>query len=282
MKENIQNKLNKIQTDTGIKINSHNIINSGADSILIEINDIWMFRFPKEKDSIKKMIDRLTFLSYFSKQSPLKIPDPKYIGEDYIGYKKISGIVIGSEGLKNLTSEDKQKIAKQLGKFLKELHNFEANSITFQTGYHIMRIEDYEKAPEILKDYLTPKEFEQLNIKHQEIKNNPDNFVTPSSIIHGDFNFNNILWNKEAKEITGIIDWAEAGLGIPAMDFIGIADFNDPKNDEFLKDILSHYGKSEDKLFIQIKQNSIIETMNWFWWYYKNNKEQCKKEWINE
>lgn len=282
MSENIQDKIAKIQEQTDIKVNSYNIINSGADSLVLKINDEWIFRFPRETGSIQKMKDRLNFLIDFAPESTLQLPAPEYIGDDYIAYKKIPGNLLGPEAIKTLHEKDRQRIAAQLGLFLKTLHTFNSDNHNFQPGYHIMRPEDYEAAPKELRKFLTPEEFEELEARHKTIRENPDNFVNPTSIIHGDFNFNNILWNEESKDITGVIDWAEAGQGIPAMDFIGIADFNDPKNDNFLREILAAYGDENESLFNQIKQNSIIETMNWFWWYYKNNQEEGQKVWIDK
>ena len=43
------------------------------------------------------------------------------------------------------------------------------------------------------------------------------------------------------------------------------------KNDQFLKDILHAYGKDEVELFTQIKELSILEPLNYYWWYEKNN-----------
>lgn len=282
MSENIQDKITKIQKQTDIKVNSYNIINSGADSQVIEINDEWIFRFPREADSIQKMEDRLNFLVDFVPPSTLQLPAPEYIGDDYIGYKKIPGTLLGPENIETLKNKDKQHIAEQLGIFLKKLHTFDSHNHNFQPGYHILRPEDYDQAPETLKEFLTHDEFKELEKRHKAIRKNPDNFVTPTSIIHGDFNFNNVLWDADSKEITGVIDWAESGRGIPAMDFIGIADFNDPKNDEFLKQILAAYGDENNRLFTQIKQNSIIETMNWFWWYYEKKQEDGQKVWIDK
>lgn len=70
-----------------------------------------------------------------------------------------------------------------------------------------------------------------------------------------------------------MIDWAEAGLGIPSMDFIGLADFSKKKSDQFLKEILEYYDYGQN-LFSQIKENAIIDVMNWFWWYEKNNDDR--------
>ena len=67
--------------------------------------------------------------------------------------------------------------------------------------------------------------------------------------------------------MTGIIDWSNMGLGIPAVDFAGLADFHTRRNDDFLRTMLAWYGSTDDSLFSQIKACSVIEAMNWFWFY---------------
>jgi aminoglycoside phosphotransferase (APT) family kinase protein len=66
--------------------------------------------------------------------------------------------------------------------------------------------------------------------------------------------------------VTGVVDWSNMGRGLPAMDFIALADFTDNRNDQFLRRILRWYG-ADDSLFNQVKENAILEVLNWYWWY---------------
>ena len=188
-----------------------------------------------------------------------------------IGYRKIGGTPFYQSYLKNLSKEDRQQVARQLGLFLKVLHGHKDRHITFDTGYLVMRKEDYQSCPVEIAKYLNKNESNTLALRLRKIADNPDNFQKPTTIIHGDLNFNNILWDKNKKTITGIIDWSDMGLGIPAMDFIMLADFTGSRNDQYLRDILSWYGDKNDKLFYQVKDNAVIDIMNWFWFYKMHN-----------
>lgn len=267
-------KIESIKKATGLKINSPKVINRGSESLIIEINEEWIFRFPRSSVSKEKMSKRLNFLISFSKISPLKIPVPKYIEQDFIGYKKIPGQPLYPTNIEKLAKNEKLKIAKQLGLFLKALHNYKNKQINFDTGYLVMRKKDYSNCPEPITQHLNTDECKKLTARLKSIAKNPVNFEKPTIIIHGDLNFNNILWDQNKKIITGILDWSDSGLGIPAMDFIALADFNKKSNDQFLKDILSYYGSKNNDLFIQIKENAIIEVINWFWFY--KEKKQTK------
>lgn len=260
-------KIESIQKATGLKINSYKVINRGAESLIIEVNEEWIFRFPRSSIFKEKMRKRLNFLVSFSKISPLKIPAPKYIEQDFIGYKKIPGQPLYPTNIEKLTEKEKLMIAKQLGLFLKALHGYRNKQINFDTGYLVMRKKDYWNCPAPITQYLNTGECKNLTARLKSIAKNSENFEKPTTIIHGDLNFNNILWDPNKKVITGILDWSDAGFGIPAMDFIALADFNKKINDQFLRDILVYYGAKNDDLFFQIKENAIIEVMNWFWFY---------------
>jgi aminoglycoside phosphotransferase (APT) family kinase protein len=99
------------------------------------------------------------------------------------------------------------------------------------------------------------------------IADNPLNLAQPTTVIHGDFNVANVLWDRRKKVVTGIIDWSNMGLGIPAVDFAGLANFHTRRNDDFLGTMLAWYGSTDAGMFHQIKACSIIEAMNLFWCY---------------
>jgi aminoglycoside phosphotransferase (APT) family kinase protein len=268
----ITKKIEDIQKATGLKANSYKVVNRGAESLIIEVNDKWIFRFPRSSVFKEKMEKRLSFLLSFPNTSPLQVPVPKFIEPSFIGYEKISGEPLYSTNIEKLAKNDRLKIAKQFGLFLKTLHSYKDRKINFDTGYLVMRKEDYESCPKLITQYLNADERKALDAKLRAIANNPRNFEKPKTIIHGDLNFNNILWDSNRKVITGILDWSDMGLGIPAMDFIALADFNKKRSDQFLKDILTYDGAKNDDLFFQIKENAIIEVINWFWFYEKNNR----------
>ncbi len=48
------------------------------------------------------------------------------------------------------------------------------------------------------------------------------NFAYPPALKHGDFGPSNILYDGEARRVSGIIDFGGAGLGDPAYDFAGL------------------------------------------------------------
>jgi aminoglycoside phosphotransferase (APT) family kinase protein len=255
-----------------LRIHTHKIVDSPSGNRLVEVNDEWVFRFPGTRPSPDKTQKQLKFLTSFAKRSPVAVPEPVYVTDQFVGYRRIAGAPFSPGDpfspakMDGLPEEDRQRVAKQLGVFLATLHQSQDKSIDFDTGYLTMR-ERYDRTtPGNFKEFLDARECRKLDAKLEAINDNSANFVEPTRIIHGDLHFENILWDETKRVITGVIDWSEMGLGIPAMDFINVADFATSRNDQFLRDILHWYG-GDDGLFKQVKANAIIEVINWYWYY---------------
>lgn len=223
-------KIEKIKKATGLEIDSVKF-KHGGESEIVEVNGQWIFRFPKSSIIAEKTKKRWNFLKSFS--ASIQVPKPEYITNQLIGYKKILGEPLLRTQIEKLSDINKSKIAKQLGLFLKTLHSHKDKHINFDTGYLIMRRTDYKANPKEFTKYLNIRERKALETRIKKIAQNPSNFKNPTTIIHGDFNSNNILWDKKQKIITGILDWSDMGLGIPAMDFISVAEFNGKKTTHF-------------------------------------------------
>ena len=267
-----------IESATGLRIHSSKILSGHSGTLVLEVNDEWVFRFSTSGPWPVKTHKQLDFLARFASRSPVAIPEPAFVTEHFFGYKKIAGNLFtpgdpfSPAEMERLGREDKQHIAKQFGLFLSALHQSHDDSIDFDTGYLSLRKGYFRSTPVNLREHLRVSERRRLDAKLEAVADNPANFVEPTRIIHGDLCIGNILWDNSRGTITGVIDWSEMGLGIPAMDFVALADFTTNRNDQFLSEIVRWYGL-DDSLFNQIKANAIIEVLNWFW-FHENRKDR--------
>jgi aminoglycoside 2''-phosphotransferase len=255
-----------IERATGLTVRTSALIDTGAEHQILEVNDEWIFRLPRQRPPRPNERTRWDFLAAFAKRSPVAVPDPVYVTDDFIGYRKLAGAPLHPAQVECLNREAKARIAEQLGVFLAALHRCDDPRIDFDAGYLVMRHGYDRSCPEAFAKYLRASERRRLDAKLEAIANNPANFVEPTAIIHGDLYFSNMLWDPRDGVMTGILDWSDMGRGIPAMDFIALADFTGSRNDGFLRDILRWYGAG-DGLFEQVKENAIIEVLNWLWFY---------------
>jgi aminoglycoside 2''-phosphotransferase len=253
-----------IQSATGLTIHTYEVVDTGAENLILEVNDEWIFRLPRARSLGAKDRKQLNFLASFSRLSPVAVPNPIYVTDDFVGYKKIVGSPLYPTYIELLPWEAKEQIAKQFGLFLATLHHYQDASIDFHTGYLGAGVDP--SCSQVFAKDLGASATRKLDARLQAIADNPANFVEPTTIIHGDLYFNNLLWDKTNWVVTGVVDWSNMGRGLPAMDFIALADFTDNRNDQFLRRILRWYG-ADDSLFNQVKENAILEVLNWYWWY---------------
>jgi aminoglycoside 2''-phosphotransferase len=262
-----------IARGTGLTIDTTRVLQHGAYNVIVEVNDEWVFRFPRRGSPRDNEQERLCFLESFAKVSPLPVPDPIYVTDDFVAYKRIGGSHLYPTQIARLPNAGKLRVAEQLGAFLGALHRHEDKSITFETGWTPTPGSDPSGDLCVFSPFLDATECRNFETNLRALHDNPANYVRPTAILHGDLYFGNMLWDKEARVVTGIIDWSSLGRGLPAWDFIGLADFATSRNDGFLKEILRWYG-GDDALFNQIKEMTILEMMNWYWcyWHRKDQK----------
>ena len=259
---------------TGLRIDASRVLEHGAYNVIVEVNGEWVFRFPRPGSPRDNAQERLRFLESFSKVSPLAVPDPVYVTDDFVGYRKIPGSHLYPTQIARLPNADRQRVAEQLGEFLALLHHHVDTAITFRTGWTPTPGADPSGDLCVFSPFLDATECRNLEANLQAMHDNPANYVQPTAMLHGDLYFGNMLWDKHARVVTGIIDWSSVGRGLPAWDFINLADFTTSRNDRFLREILRWYGAADDALFIQIKEMTILEMMNWYWcyWHRKDQK----------
>lgn len=97
-------------------------LKSGWDNFVLEINQIYIFRFPKSPNF--KLDKEIKILKRLNGKVTLKIPIYEFIGKQtpYVGYKKIIGQSLSSCTLELLTSKNKNFLAYDVANFLNEFH----------------------------------------------------------------------------------------------------------------------------------------------------------------
>ena len=110
---------------TGLTIHRLRVLQHGAYNVVVEVNDEWIFRFPRPGSPRDNVQERLQFLESFAKVSPLPVPDPVYVTDDFVAYRKISGSHLYPTQVARLPNAAKQRVAEQLAEFLSALHHHE-------------------------------------------------------------------------------------------------------------------------------------------------------------
>jgi len=220
---------------------------------VFEVKNQFIFRIPdkafRNHKGVKLIKNELKILHHIQKYVSVAIPDPIYLSIDpdcpLMGYEKIEGIPL-SKCYYRTSNNEKIKIAKEVSKFLSDLHSDELlkDAISKQIVEPTFSCEIYQKNWEKYLEKIKLTIFKSMNSNQKKwitnlfnsFFNEKENFNFKYTIVHGDFDTSNILVNEKTFEITGIVDFEESRIYDPAVDSLFYEE-----GDIFLRELLSNY-----------------------------------------
>ena len=111
-------------------INTIEISGEGNDCIAYEINRDLIFKFPKHSRGSTNLFNEVNILKRIHNKLPLPIPEVVFTGMpsetyqmSFAGFTKIKGVPLTPLLLNNLPKQSQNQAAKDLARFLSELHS---------------------------------------------------------------------------------------------------------------------------------------------------------------
>ena len=203
----------------------------GQNNDVLVVNDELIFRFPKYAGALTRLEIETAILTGIQGRVSLPVPVPMFVsiegravGQAFMGYHKLAGEPLWRETFRTI-DDDKtlERLASQLGRFLKELHSIPAASIGCELP--MLDTDDgcadlYARIREKLFPHMRPDAREWTE-RHFETFLNVKARFDPV-LKHGDFGTSNILFDRRQRMICGVIDFGSSGLGDPAYDLAGL------------------------------------------------------------
>lgn len=222
----------------------------GWDSITLLVNDDYIFRFARRPDVAVRLAREAALLPALADALPLPIPCFEYVDRDpergvrFVGYRAIPGEPLSAA---SLAAVDESQYAEQLGDFLAALHSFptaEARQLGVPGGDVTEWRSEYRAFYDELREHifplLTKDERQDVATFWEAYLDDDANFAFAPALIHRDLGPEHILCATASGSITGVIDWGDASIGDPAIDFTGLyCDIGEP----FAQRVLASYQR---------------------------------------
>jgi aminoglycoside 2''-phosphotransferase len=208
-------------------------LGEGWDSVALLVNDQDVFRFAKRPDVAVRQGREAELLPLLADRLPLTIPryshtwtDPAWPGKRIVGYRLIPGEQLIPD---HARPEYRATQAVQLGAFVSSLHAVpveEARRHGALGGDAASRREAYRGFFARVRSHMLPlftaQEQAAIVAFWSRYLDDDTCFAFTPTLVHRDLNTEHVLFDPATGNLTGVIDWGDASIDDPAVDFAGI------------------------------------------------------------
>ena len=216
-----------------LAIESVELIDQGQNSVVLVVDGTWIYRFPRYAHVLARLRVETAVLQAIQDRVPLVVPVPVYLHleeqepeRSFVGYRRISGEPLWRDTFRPIENEATiNTLAHQLAGFLWALHSVPPAAIPAQLVRSDTRAEwrdIYARMVERLFPHMRPDARAWTAAHFETYLEDETAFAYEPVLRHGDFGPSNILYERTAGQITGILDFGNSGLGDPAYDFAGL------------------------------------------------------------
>jgi aminoglycoside phosphotransferase (APT) family kinase protein len=208
-------------------------IASGWDSEVVVVDGTWVVRMPRRPEVALRMRAEVALLAELAPALPVAVPNVEAVGpgnSGWLAYRWIAGEPIGPGA-----------DARNVAAFLSALHRFPVERAA-ELG--VERGDWARKTAELLEDFrrrvvplLDAPERALAVHRFDAFLAAPESFAFRPALIHGDLGPGHLLCAPDG-HLVGVIDWTDARIGDPALDFAWLLTGLGPR---FGDDLLAAY-----------------------------------------
>jgi aminoglycoside phosphotransferase (APT) family kinase protein len=196
----------------GLPVRTIEPVGDGWDSDTYEVDRGWIVRFPRWPQVELRMRGEIELLDVLQRRLTASVPRPELVSLDplCIGYRKLAG--------RPLTTPVARGLAGDVARFLSELHQVPVDAAHLAPGD--WREDLHDLLAEFGRDVvplLSGAERRHAQAMFADYLADESSFTFKSAIVHADLGPEHLLTDGE--RLTGVIDWSDATVGDPAIDF---------------------------------------------------------------
>lgn len=187
----------------------------GRDSVVADVNDAWIFKFPRHEYGAHQLEKEARTLAYFGERLELRIPELTTHTDTYFYscHPKIPGDSLTSQAYQELTEAERDALAKTLALFFTQIHSTSLEEA--RSALRLERREKWKPSSEIIAivEPLVPAHI------HPHIRETMTRFdaMEPNGgydvIGHFDAHGRNMAFDFRSKTLAGLFDFADIGIG---------------------------------------------------------------------
>jgi len=250
----------EIEACTPLRVRNFRRIMTGWEYAVLEVNGEYVFRFPRFRDSWKRLSKEVSLTTSLSGRLPVQVPTYEYTWpgdrshpQRFAGYRKIMGVPCTDYNYRRSWLES---LGEDLGRFLTELHALRLpQKVLSGLKKHTPRTwaKNSRKFYGEIRRYAYPLLTDDVRARAKSVwtgllstfeaaKFNP-------SFIHSDLTGGNIICDPMTGRLNGVIDWPDAQVADPALDFVGIFQVNRRLGES----VLGRYGLAKSGFMERIE-----------------------------
>ncbi|QBD75861.1 hypothetical protein EPA93_07505 [Ktedonosporobacter rubrisoli] len=213
------------------------LLGSGFSSLVLETSQGVVLRLARNQDAAEGQAKEAKLLPFLQGKLPVAVPFPQWYvapGQHFpfgvIGYPKLKGAVLQPQLLSEKTQSS---LATSCAKFLCSLHAISPAEIQIPElpGPRAFWQRQERLCAAVLPELhamLPGTEYSQVERWWDKFLNDSALRQSPSCLCHGDLWYENILVDKDYSAIAGILDFEDAIIADPALDFAALLHLGKP------------------------------------------------------
>jgi aminoglycoside phosphotransferase (APT) family kinase protein len=202
-----------------LEIDSFEPIGTGWACDTYEVNGRWIVQLPRSQYAAEHLKAQMFILPRIAREVSALVPAPELVSSDppCMGYRKIEGVPVDvSAGI------DGGLWPERLGRFLFDLHMVPPEFVGMRAAgaehARSERREEWSRMRAAVGPLLAPAELARADAMMAALLDDDRNWRFSTCLTHNDLGPEHVLVS-DTGDLVGVIDWEEAAVADPAVDF---------------------------------------------------------------